>query len=66
MGVAMSKRKEKNKRVSSKISLLRSEGVPERQAVAESLSMERSGRLKSGGRYERVGGRKRKRSFRRG
>ena len=50
-----SKKKAKNKRVSDKIRVLRSENVPEKQAVAESLSMERSGRLMSGGRYKRKG-----------
>ena len=43
--------KDKNKRVSEKISLLRHEGTPEKQAVAESLSMERSGRLGRHGKY---------------
>jgi hypothetical protein len=45
-------KKRKNQLVSDKISKLRSEKVPEKQAVAESLSMERSGRLRSGGRYQ--------------
>ena len=44
---------EKNKRVSEKISLLRREGVPEKQAVAESLSMERKHRLGRHGVYHR-------------
>jgi hypothetical protein len=39
--------------VSRKISKLRHEGVPERQAVAESLSMERAGKLTKGGGYRR-------------
>lgn len=45
----------KQKRVSDKIRVLRGEGVPEKQAVAESLSMERAHRLRSGGRYIRKG-----------
>ena len=49
----MAHKRKSSKRVSEKISYLRHEGVPERQAVAESLSMERSGRLRSGGRYVR-------------
>jgi hypothetical protein len=56
----MSKRKRSNKRVSEKISLLRREGIPQRQAIAESLSMERSGRLGRHGTYHR----KRKREAR--
>jgi hypothetical protein len=44
-------RKEANKRVSEKISVLRHESVPEKQAVAEALSMERAGRLRRGGKY---------------
>jgi len=60
----MKGKKKKNKRVGEKISLLRHEGVPQDQAVATSLSMERSGRLRSGGRYihkrrsKRSGGRR--------
>lgn len=45
------KKRAKNDKVSDKISVLRHEGVPEKQAVAESLSMERSGRLRKGGKY---------------
>jgi hypothetical protein len=44
--------------VSDKIKVLRNEGVPEKQAVAESLSMQRAGRLRPGGRYIRKGSRK--------
>jgi hypothetical protein len=44
--------------VSDKIKVLRGEGVPEKQAVAESLSMQRAGRLRPGGRYVRKGSRK--------
>jgi len=51
----MSKKSSKNKRIGDKIRFLRHESVPEKQAVAEALSMERSGRLKSGGRYTRKG-----------
>lgn len=51
--------RESQKRVSEKISLLRHESpkVPQRQAVAEALSMERAGRLGRHGVYHRVGGR---------
>lgn len=49
-------------RVSDKISVLRREGVPQDQAIAESMSMERAGRLRAGGKYIRTGkGRKRSR-----
>ena len=47
----MAKKKEKQKRVSEKISKLRHEGEPEDKAVAMALSMERHGRLHRGGRY---------------
>ena len=47
----MRKKKEKNKRVSEKISFLRHEGVPEKQAVGEAEGMERSGRLQRHGVY---------------
>ena len=59
----MSKKREKNKRVSEKIELLHHEGVPQDQAVAESLSMERAGRLGRHGKYKHVG-RKARRSRR--
>ena len=52
------RKKEKRDRVGSKISLLRREGMPEDQAVATALSMERSGRLRSGGKYIRKGHRR--------
>lgn len=51
MAKSKRKKRESQSRVSDKISVLRHEGTPERQAVATALSMERSGRLKSGGRY---------------
>jgi len=58
-------KKRSRKRVSEKISYLRHEGVPEKQAIAESLSMERSGRLGRHGVYHRKGRRKgRRRSSR--
>jgi len=41
-------------RVSRKISKLRSENVPERQAVAMSLSMARKNRITKSGGYKRV------------
>ena len=50
----------KSSRVSKKISHLRKEGVPEKQAVAEALSMERKGRLGPKGEYKRVKKRKKK------
>lgn len=59
------KKKEKNTRVSEKISLLRHEGVPQNQAIAESMSMERAGRLGRHGQYHRVGKKRSKRSSRR-
>jgi hypothetical protein len=46
--------------VSKKISKLVHEGVPQKQAVAESLSMQRAGRLTPGGGYKRVAKKKRK------
>lgn len=53
----------KNKsRVGKKISHLVGEGVPQRQAVAESLSMQRAGRLTPSGGYRRVGRKSSKRS----
>lgn len=48
-------------RVSDKISVLRHENVPEKQAVAMSLNMEREGRLRSGGRYVRKHSKRRSR-----
>lgn len=41
--------------VSKKIAHLRHEGVPQKQAVAEALSMERAGRLTPEGGYIRKG-----------
>ncbi len=58
------KRSRKRSAVSKKISLLRHEGVPQDQAVAESLSMQRAHRLTPSGTYVRVG-RKRKRGGKR-
>ena len=60
----MSKKSSKNKRVSDKIKVLRDEGVPEKRAVGEAEGMERSGRLRKGGRYERVSKRGRRKSTR--
>jgi hypothetical protein len=60
----MRKKKRGNKRVSEKISVLRHEGVPEKQAVAESLSMERSHRLGRHGKYRHVGRRGRRKGHR--
>ena len=55
----MKKKRESQRRVSEKISLLRREGVPEKQAVGEALGMERSGRLRRHGRYVRKGSKRR-------
>lgn len=44
-----------------KISLLRSEGVPQDQAVAQALSMKRAGRLTKSGSYIRAHKKKSKR-----
>jgi len=49
---------------SKKISKLVREGVPQKQAVAESLSMKRAGRLTKSGGYIRAGRRRRKESRR--
>jgi len=40
-------------RVGKKIEVLRGEGIPEKQAVAEALSMKRAGRLTKSGGYKR-------------
>jgi hypothetical protein len=48
------KKKQKRDKVSSKISLLRHEGVPQDQAVATALSMKRAGRLGPSGAYRHV------------
>lgn len=58
------KKHKKKSAESIKISKLRNEGVPQDQAVAESLSMKRAGRLTKSGGYIRAG-RKRKRSKKR-
>lgn len=44
-----------DKAVSKKISHLRKEGTPQKQAVAMALSMKRAGRLTPRGGYRRVG-----------
>lgn len=44
--------------VSQKISVLRGEGVPQKQAVAMSISMNKAGRLRQGGKYVRKSSRK--------
>jgi len=44
----------KKSRVSKKISILRDEGVPERQSVAMALNMGREKRLTKSGGYRRV------------
>jgi hypothetical protein len=47
--------RKKRDRVSKKISILRHEDVPQKQAVAMALSMNRAGRLTPEGGYKRVG-----------
>ena len=44
-------KREKNKRVSEKIEVLRREGKSPEQAEGEAFGMERSGRLRRGGKY---------------
>jgi len=58
----MSKKSSKNKRIGDKIRFLRHEGKSQDAAVGEAEGMERSGRLKSGGRYTRKGRKGSKRS----
>ena len=53
-------KREKNKRVSEKIELLRREGKTGEQAAGEAYGMERAGRLGRGGKYRRVGRKRRK------
>jgi len=61
----MSKRKKKRGLVSQKISVLRHEDVPEKQAVAMAMNMGREGRLREGGKYvHKHKGRRSKRSHR--
>lgn len=52
--LALTERSGKNARVSKKIAILRREGVPQDQAVATALSMERSGRIRNDGSYVRA------------
>lgn len=47
----MKRKKEESRRVGDKIRTLEREGAPKRQAVAESINMEREGRLRKGGKY---------------
>jgi hypothetical protein len=47
--------RKKRDRVSKKISILRHEDVPQKQAVAMALNMQREGRLGPEGQYKRVG-----------
>lgn len=56
----MKKKREKQKRISEKISVLKREGEPQDKAVATAINMERSGRLSKGGKYRHVGRKKRK------
>lgn len=44
--------------VSQKISVLRHEDVPQKQAVAMAINMGKAGRLRAGGKYVRKGSRK--------
>lgn len=48
-------RSRKRSDVGNKISILRREGVPQDQAVAEAMSMKRAGRLTKRGGYIRAG-----------
>jgi hypothetical protein len=45
------KKKAKQKRIGEKIALLRREGKGEKEAAGEAYGMERSGRLRGGGKY---------------
>ena len=47
-------RRESQDRVSKKIVILKGEKVPQKQAVAEALSMERAGRIREDGSYIRA------------
>lgn len=47
------KKAAKQKRVGARIKKLKSEGVPQKQAVAESLNEERAGKLGKRGGYKR-------------
>jgi hypothetical protein len=58
------RKSESGKRISEKISYLRHEGVPQKQAVGEAEGMERSGRLGRHGAYKRKGRRGRRKSRR--
>ena len=49
--------KEAQRNISDKIKVLRDEGTPQKQAVAMSISMQKAGRLRPGGKYIRKGGR---------
>jgi len=54
-------KKHSNRKVSEKIRVLRHENVPEKQAVAMALNMNREGRLGEHGEYHRVGKRGKRR-----
>jgi hypothetical protein len=54
-----------DKRVGEKISVLRHESVPQKQAVAMALNMNREGRLGRHGAYHRKGRRRKRSSGRR-
>ena len=58
------KKREKNKRVSEKIEVLRREGKTAEQAAGEAYGMLRSGRLGRHGKYRHVGRRGRKKGKR--
>lgn len=47
------KKRAKNQRISDKIELLKREGKSTDQAAGEAYGMERSGRLRAGGKYIR-------------
>ena len=47
----MTKKKKKQGRISDKIAVLKREGKSTKEAAGEAYGMERSGRLKAGGKY---------------
>lgn len=55
------RKSKRQSRVSKKIRILRKENVPQRQAVATALNMERRHRIGPNGEYRRVGRKKSKR-----
>jgi hypothetical protein len=62
--VARKRKRTSSQRIGEKISYLRHEGVPQKEAVGQAMGMERSGRLGRHGVYHRVGRKRRKGSHR--